>query len=124
MIQIKLLKVRGKAAVVTFRDKDGMLQGRVISRDDVLGMRIGETKGVPQSVVDTGTEYGIDVEVLLGEEYVITPRDLEQELRRHGIWTYDDMNSNSQEVVVAINTLARKVYAALLQEARIIKDME
>ena len=121
MIQIKLLKVRGKAAVVTLRDKDGMLQGRVISRDNVLGLRIGETKGISQNVVDTGTEYGIDVEVLLGEEYVITPQDLEQELRRHGIWTYDDLNSNSQEVVAAINTLTKKLYAALLREARITK---
>ena len=118
MIQIKLLKVREKAAVITFRDKDGMLQGRVISRDDVLGLRIGETKALSDKVVNSGTEYGLDLEVLLGEGYVITPRDLEQELRRHNIWTYDDMNSNSQVVFTAINTLIRKVYAALLRSAR------
>ena len=118
MIQIKLLKVRGKAAVVTFRDKEGMLQGRVISKDDVLGLHIGETKAVPNTVVTSGTEYGLDLEVLFGEDYVITPRDLEQELRRHNLWTYDDLNSNSQEVFTAIGTLVRKVYAELLREAR------
>lgn len=118
MIPVKLLKVRGQAAVVSYRDEDGTIQGRVVSKDDVAGMRIGETRAVLSDVVDSGTEYGLDLEVLLGEECVITPRDIEQEFRKHNIWTYDDMNSNSQVVFTAINTLIRKVYAELLREAR------
>ncbi len=104
MVQVTLLEIRGHAAIVTYRDKEGMLQGRIISRDDVLGVRVRETKSVPDRVIDTGTEYGIDLEIILGEKYVITPDDLAQELRRHGVWTYDDMNKKPGEVVAAINS--------------------
>lgn len=118
MVQVTLLEIRGQAAIVTYRDEEGMLQGRIISRDDVSGVRVRETKSVHDRVINTGTEYGIDLEIILGEKYVITPGDLAQELRRHGVWTYDDLNKKPSEVVAAINSLSKKIYAVLLRESR------
>lgn len=118
MISITLLTVQGQAAVVSFRDKDGMLQARIISRDDISGLHLGETTLVPTLIVDKGTEYGIEMEVLLGDKYVIRPVDLEQEFRKRGLWTYEDINSNPQLVRAAINSLSGRVHAEVLDRSR------
>ena len=118
MISIKLLKVQGQAAVVSFRDKEGMLQARIISRDDIPGLRLGDSTAVPDRIVTKGTEYGIEMEILLGDKYVIRPVDLEQEFRKRGLWTYEDINSNPQLVRAAINSLSGRVHAEVLERSR------
>lgn len=120
MIEAKLMTIEGKAAIVKYRDKNGMTQARIISTDDVTGLRIGETKEFPNKIIGSGTEYGIDWEVLLGEECVIMPIDIEQEFRKRGLWTYDDMNKNPIQVKAALNAMSAKVHAQLLGEARMI----
>ena len=121
MIEVKLISVQGHAAVVSYRDYDGIVRARVISLKAVAGLRIGESSVIPLNIVKTGTEYGIDWETLLGEEYAITPVDIGQELRRHGLWTYDDLNSNPNEVTAALNSLSHRVHVELLRAAREIK---
>jgi len=118
MISITLLKVQGQAAIVSFWDKDGMLQARIISRDDVTGLHLNETTVISKHIVDTGTDYGIDMEILLGEGYVIGPVDLEQAMRKRGLWTYEDINSNPQAVMAAINSLSGQLFASVLEKAR------
>ena len=118
MIEAKLLSVQGQAAIVSFRDKDGIFQARIISVDDIAGLRIGETKSVSKKLLDSGTEYGIDWETLLGDEYDITPVDISNELRKHGLWTYDDMNKNPHQVTAALNALSYRVFAELMRRAR------
>ena len=121
LIEVKLLSVQGQAAIVTFRDGEGIFQGRIISINEVADIRTGETKLVSDKILSTGTEYGIDWETLLGEDYVLTPADIGQELRRHGLWTYEDLNSNPNVVTAALNSLAYRVFAELMRAARDIK---
>jgi hypothetical protein len=121
MVQVTLLRVEGQAAIVSFWDKDGMLQARIISRDDVTGLRLNETTAIPAHIVDTGTDYGIEMELLLGQEYVIRPLDLEQEFRKRGLWTYKDINSNPQLVMAAINSLSGRIHVEVLERSRELK---
>ena len=118
MTQVKLLQVEGQAAIVSFWDEDGMLQARVISRDDVIGLNFNESTAVSDDIVETGTYYGIDMDLLLGVEYVIKPVDLEQEFRKRGLWTYKDINTNPQLVRAAINSLSGRINAAVLKRSR------
>jgi hypothetical protein len=119
MIEAKLLKVEGKAAVVKYRDYEGMIQARIISYDDVRGLRINETKIFPNKIINSGTEYGIDWEVLFGEECAITPKDIEQEFRRRGLWTYDDINRNPNHVIASLTALSAKVHKRVIREAKL-----
>lgn len=121
MTEVTLNKVEGRAAIVTYRDDEGDFQARIISVDDVAGLRLGETTKIPRKLLLTGTEYGIDWDILLGEEFVITPESIGQEFRRHGLWTYDDMNYNPNQVRAALNAVAGKIHAHLLREARKLK---
>lgn len=121
LTDVKLIKVQGQAAVVSFWDKSGMIQARIVSRDDVAGLRVGQAGMISSSILDSGTEYGIDWEIFLGETGVITPTDIEQELRKRGIWTYEDINKNSPQVMAALNALSGRVFANLMSEARKFK---
>ena len=121
VVEIRVIKLVGFAAVVSFRDKDGMFQARIISNEDAPGLRVGQTGIVSGRVLDSGTEYGIDWEVFLGDSDVIKPIDIEQEFRKRGLWTYEDINTNSPQVMAALNALSGRVFSQLMREARKVK---
>jgi hypothetical protein len=121
MIEVSLIKVEGRAAIVAYRDDEGDFQARIISVDEVAGLRLGETKKVSRKMLVTGTEYGIDWDVLLGDEFAITPSEIGQSFRKFGLWTYDDMNRNPAQVNAALNAVSRRIHAYLLREARQLK---
>jgi len=121
LVEVTAMKIQGLALIVTFRDEDGMLQARIISQDDMPGLRVGQTGLVSSKALITGTEYGIDWEVFLKDADVITPSDLEQEFRRRGLWTYEDINTNSPQVMASLTALSARLYAHLLSEARKVK---
>ena len=121
LVEVKVLKVQGQAAIITFRDKDGMIQARVVSHDDVAGLRLREAGMISSNILEAGTEYGIDWEVFLGDSDVIKPIDIEQEFRKRGLWTYEDINKNSPQVMAALNALSGRVFAQLMSEARKVK---
>ena len=121
LVEVKVFKVQGQATIVTFRDKDGMVQARIISRDEVPGLRLGEAGMISSRILESGTDYGIDWEVFLGDSGVIKPTDIEQEFRKRGLWTYEDINKNSPQVMAALNARSGRVLAQLMSEARKVK---
>ena len=121
LVEVKVIRIVGVATVVSFWDKEGMIQARVVSSDDAPGLRVGHTGVISDKVLETGTEYGIDWEIFLGNSDVIKPIDLEQEFRRRGLWTYEDINTNSPQVMAALGALSKRVYVGLMSEARKVK---
>lgn len=110
---VKLLKQAGQSAVVSFWDNEtGMVQARIISLNELpVGLRKGQEADIDKYVIDYGTEYGIEWDLLLGE----TVQFLTSSMRSHGIWTEEDLRKKPQQVVAAITSSSSQIYAELLK---------
>ena len=120
MIEVKLLKKSGQAAVVSFWDNEtGMMQAHIISMNDLPNdLRVGQTANVSDDALLTGTEYGMEWELLLSQSESLMV--LTASLRNHGIWTLEDLNNNPRQCIAAINSASVRIYAELLQ---LVKDL-
>lgn len=114
-MKAKLKELSGQAAVVTYRDNvTGMTEAKVISiRDLPQGLRRGQEFDIPEYALESGTEYGIDWGIVLGQFDVVSV--LTSSMRDHGIWMPEDLQRKPQQVIAAINATSKVVYAELLR---------
>ena len=118
LVEVYVMMKDRAAAIVRYRDKDGMLQASIIPSDKVADVNIGQVAHIPVGVIEnSGTEYGFDWAVAL-DEVVLTPDDFTQVLRDHGIWTIEDLLAKPNEGVAAFMSLAKSLYVDLVKRAR------
>lgn len=110
---VTLIGLQGNSAIVSHRDGEGMMHASIISKDYVEGLTIGTVGDVPDEAIATGTEYGFDLEILAEDSYVVSLSDLQQALRLHGIWTFNDLNQNPNQVRAALMSLVQRMHAKL-----------
>lgn len=110
---VKLLKQSGQSAVVSFWDNEtGMIEAKIISLKELpIGLRIGQEADISKDVVTTGTDYGIEWGLLLGE----TVPFLTDSMRNHGIWTEEDLRKKPSQVIAAVTGSSARIYAELLR---------
>jgi hypothetical protein len=66
---------------------------------------------------NSGAEYGIDFGIIVGQ-ITITPNQVSDIFRAHGIWTQKDLLSNPKEVSAACQSLANVVHGRVLAATR------
>lgn len=118
-IQCTVLQKRKNVAVVRYRDSSGNLQATIIPIENVarVGISNSNSVAVPEHVVLSGTEYGIDWTILM-DSYCITPEEVQQVMRSHGIWTDDDFKNKSVDRTAALLSLVNKISGRMLQIIR------
>lgn len=113
-------QVKRRVSVVTYRDEVGRYQGRIVPAYVTRDHKPGDQIEIPRNVLDDGIEYGqeLDFEIILGGPLVIDPRDIQDAMRAHGIWTANDMESKAKEVHAAIRSVVSMVHGRLVKSMR------
>lgn len=109
MTDIKIISKRKQSALVEFI-KSGELQRVTVPLADIVDGQISDYK------LKLGIPYGIE-----WSKYITldaTPQDLEQNLRRVGIWTKEDALNNAQRVLGAIQATYQLDLGTLLRIAK------
>jgi hypothetical protein len=114
MNTVELIQRKGSVAIVKFRDKKGITQCGIIDGSLVKG----STFQVPNRVIDTATPYGVDWDVVYPDGLVISADDIQEALYGLGIYTLDDLRTNTNGVIAAINSILKLNNAKLVNHAR------
>jgi hypothetical protein len=109
-MNVTVVGMRGKTALVEYVDSGGCPQRVYIPRDKLAGDQCDK------SVLDMGVRYGIDWERAITLK--TTTRDLARALRARGFWTLRDMEARPNEVLGALQSAYGVDLSALLRAAR------
>lgn len=109
MTDIKIISRRGQSALVEYL-KSGKLQRATVPVADIADDQISDYK------LKLGIPYGIEWSKYVRLE--ATSQDLEQNLRRVGIWTKEDALNNAQRVLGAIQATYQIDLGTLLRIAK------
>lgn len=109
MIDIKIVSQRGQSALVEYI-KDGQLERRVILASDIHDGQVNEYN------LNLGVQYGLKWSKLITLQ--ATSEDLEQNLRRVGIWTGEDALNNVEKLLSAIQRTYKVDLGVLLRIAK------
>lgn len=113
--EVKVLSTSGQVAVIRHGDKT-----LLISKSYVQNVKAGQNTTVPAHAISTGTEYGIDWSVIFPEGITISPEEIQSALYSHGIFTVEDIEKNPNGVVIAMNSLMKKVSINLYKTVRTV----
>jgi hypothetical protein len=94
------------------------VEGDLVKRGFIPSRKF-DPAGVPESVLSRSTPYGLPWAKLVS--FSATPEGLEMALHNAGIWTLDDLASNIQAGLGAIQSAYRLDYAALKSAAKKFK---
>lgn len=108
-IDVKVIKTVKQAALVEW-----FLDGHIY-RGTIPVSEIHENR-VDESVLQMAIPYGLPWAELV--EMNATPEDLEHELHRRGIWTFDDLPTRMNDVIGALQTVYRTDASALVRGAK------
>lgn len=108
MVQVKVISHKGHSALVEY---DGGNKRAYIPRDKLDGDRIA------QEELDKGVRYGLEFERLI--TCSATPEAIAAELKRRGVWTYDNLCQKPHAVHKAFMQFFGKDLAALMQAAKL-----
>jgi hypothetical protein len=124
-IEVKLIRRSGGAALVEWQSEDGYLQRATVPFHEV--QNLWEDRGsnlhgeVAQEIIEIGIPYGVPWEDIIGE-IQITAKDIAESLRKHGVWTLDDAQTNPQTVIGALQAAYGFDMATLIRGARKMKE--
>lgn len=108
-MKIKIISRRKQSALVEFIKND-RLQRATVPVGDIVEDQISDYK------LKLAIPYGIEWSKYIRLE--ATPQDLEQNLRRVGIWTKEDALNNAQRVLGAIQATYQVDLGTLLRIAK------
>lgn len=106
-MKAKLLSQHGSSSLILYTDSDGVFQACIVDSEDVMTSRVGEEFTLEDTVLSTATPYGIDWSVPFPDGVTITPGDFQNVMYRHGVISLEDLKSNTNAVVDALQELLR-----------------
>lgn len=109
MIDIKIISQRGQSALVEYIE-NGQLERRIVLANDIHDGQVNEYN------INLGVQYGLKWSKLITLQ--ATSEDLEQNLRRVGIWTGEDALTNVEKLLSAIQRTYKVDLGVLLRIAK------
>lgn len=114
-MRVKVVQRKGASRLVEWVDELGYLRRSIVPHH-VLS---GEEADVAQcDAPEEGIEYGMAWEELIGP-LAVTPAEVAHELRKVGIWTYDDLRQDPQGAINAFATVYGMDAQRLREAARL-----
>jgi len=108
MVQIKVISHKGHSTLIEY---DGGSKRVYVPLDRIDGDKIA------QEELDKGIVYGLEFERLITISG--TPEAIAAELKRRGVWTYDDLCQKPHAVHKAFMRFYGRDLAALMQAAKL-----
>jgi hypothetical protein len=112
MIEVKIISQRGQSALVEYHEGD-KLKRATIPMADIMDNKVSSYK------LHLGISYGVE-----WAKYVTlqaTPEQLQENLRRAGIWTKEDALTNAGKVLGVIQATYQLDLGTLLRIAKEVK---
>lgn len=100
-MRAKLIKVAGNVAIVLVITD--LPVAYAIGVEHVRGIRVNEEFEISEDVIDSGTEYSVDWEVVIPEGLYIPAFRIHELLINRGILTFDDYRNKQREVQDTLN---------------------
>ena len=110
---VKVLKVSGNSLVV----QAGGIATIISKPEDIKKPRIGEQIEISETDYLTGTEYGLDWDIIFPEGLIISSQDLQRSLYAHGLFTLEDLKRNPNVLASAISHVIRLSASSLIKSA-------
>ena len=114
-MKAKLVKIRGRAAIVKYKDAQNVSQCIIIDSASLPG---GKEFELDSTIIDTATPYGIDWSIVYPAGFVVTSADLQEALYEIGIYTLEDVLRGTPQVMEALRNLIRLNSAKLIKGAK------
>lgn len=117
-MQVKILEFQNFTVLIEFEDIQG-LQRSYIPRD-LIKTSVKGPINLDEGIIKKGIPYSdVDLESSLGVELpAISVRDLEQALRKAGLWTRSDYQSNPKVVENVVTRFRRLDVTTILNVAQ------
>lgn len=103
----EIIDVQEFVTIVEYITEESLLVRKVIPRVLLPDIHLKGPANLPNGILQQGMEYSnIDLELFLGKfVQTVRIRDLEQALRRAGLWTREDYRSNPEVVERTVKTM-------------------
>ncbi len=122
MVKCRLIHHEGEASLVEWVTGRGVCHRAIIPSEEVDIITLGLTGVmVSEDVLAVGIPYGLPMEEFI--EISVTPKMLANELRRAGIWTYQDLVMNPEKVRGVFGKCFGLDYATLKKKAKRYKEV-
>lgn len=112
--RVKIIARKSGMSLVEYLDEDEKLQRVYVPTDSIYEYDDGTTRS---DAVQYGSPYGVPWAEMVTEELVLNPELLERELRRYGVWTYQDFVQSPEAVRAAFNQALRDLYGTVRANA-------
>jgi hypothetical protein len=106
---------KGHSVVVRYRDVSGNLWAKILPSTTVADQ--GTDINLSLETLESGVDYGFPFEAILPER-TITPEMIQNAMRAHGVWTYEDLLEKPNQASAAILSVIRLVQGELQKGAR------
>lgn len=117
-MEVKVVLKKGNAVVVSYEDPSGTVRTVILNSTITDNVRVGQVLDVSEDVISTGTEYGIDWDVLMPGGFTVSSRDVQNALANRGVYTMQDIRENPGLVRDAINVLVRRLQVKISKSVK------
>ena len=114
-MECKVVIIRGNAVVVSYRDSSGTVRTRLMS-GTITDAKVGQVIDISDEQLSTGTDYGLDWDIIMPGGFCISANELHNALADRGIYTIEDMQARSNLVVDAVNVLVKRMQVKIYKE--------
>jgi hypothetical protein len=111
-MQAKVLLISGNSVVVTIGGKS-----LIISKTSAMQAKIGSVVDVSEEDILTGTEYGLDWDIILPDGICVNSQIIQNALYAYGLFTLEDLKRNPNQVVAAVSSMLKLTTIELIKSA-------
>ena len=115
-MEAKVVLIKGNAVVVSYRDA-GAVRTRLIS-GTITDAKVGQVLDISDQELSTGTDYGLDWDVLMPGGFNISSREVQNALADRGVYTITDVQKNPKLVSDAVNVLVRRMHVKIYDQIK------
>jgi hypothetical protein len=112
----KVVLVKGNAVVVSYREA-GAVRTRLLS-GTVTDTKVGQVLDISDDTLSTGTDYGIDWDVLMPGGFSISSRGLQNAMADRGVYTTSDIQKNPKLVREAVAAITNRLFVKIYKEVK------
>ena len=114
-MECKVVIKRGNAVVVSYRDSSGTVRTRLMS-GTITDTKVGQVIDISEEQLSTGTDYGLDWDIVMPGGFCISPKELHNALADRGVYTIEDTQKRSNLVADAVNVLVKRMQVKIHKE--------
>jgi len=111
-MKAKVISISGNSVVVILGGKS-----LIISKTAAMQAKIGSEIDISEKDILTGTEYGLDWDIVLPDGICVNSQEVQKALYAYGLFTLEDLKSHPNQVVAAVSSMLKVTAIELIKSA-------